>query len=65
MKEEENETSTIGCLILIACLFIAPWLFDLAWNYAAPTFGLPILGYWITLAGLYVLRVIGGALFKK
>lgn len=48
--------------ILALVLFGATGLvLKIAWNYVAPVFGLPIIGFWHAVAILIVLALIGGA----
>lgn len=55
--------AAIGAAIMLVVLaaFLTSWLTMLCWNYLAPTFGLPLLGWWQS----FVLTFLCSLLFKS
>lgn len=52
-----------GFIALIAGLFaLSAWVFMFLWNFIAPTFGLPHIGFWVSAAIVLLLSFVGGAI---
>ena len=52
---------SLGVLVVLGLIFsIAPYLIMISWNYLIPIFwaGAPILGFWHSVAGCFLLTII-------
>lgn len=65
-------TVFLGCLGVIGVITLSlgisaffAWILMLLWNFIAPTFGLPVLSFWISWAAMILVSWIGRLLSPK